>query len=164
METGLGGPDRDTESFGHFGEWQPDVVVEDEHGALLEGEPPEGALEFVVVVDGHVLARLGRLLDGQDADVDRPATATPGLGVALVGQDPMEPRFEAIGITERPNLAPGGDERCLHRVLGLIGVPKDPTRDRHASVADHAGEGVEGLRVALLRAIHERSVHPLLLP
>ena len=138
--------------------------MEDEHGALLERQPPEGALELVAVVDGQDLAGVGRALDGQDADLGRPATATPGLGVALVGQDPVEPGFEAVGVAQRPQLAPGRDERGLHRVLGQVGVAQDPTRDRHAPVADHARQGVEGLAVAPLRPVHERSVHPLLLP
>ena len=74
--------------------------------------------------------------------------ATPGLGVALVGQDPMEPGLEAIGIAERSKLAPGDDEGRLNGVLGQVGVAQDPARDRHAPIADHAGEGVEGLLVA----------------
>ena len=97
----------------------------------------------------------GLLVERQDPDVRRPATATPGLGVALVGQDPVEPGFEAIGISQRPQLTPRHDERSLDRVLGEVGVAQDPERDRHAPVADRASQGVEGLLVALLRAVHE---------
>ena len=75
----------------------------------------------------------------------RPSTATPGLGVALVGQDPMEPGLEAVGVAQRSKLAPGRDERGLHRVLGQVGIAQDPVRDGHAPVADRACEGVEGL-------------------
>ena len=63
--------------------------MEDEDGALLEGEPPEGSLELVAVVDGQNRRSLGMPVDMQDPNIGRPATATPGLGVALVGQDPM---------------------------------------------------------------------------
>jgi len=116
--------------------------MEDEDRALLEGQPPEGALELVAVVDSEELARLGRLLDRKDADVRRPATVAPGLGVALVGQDPMEPGLEAVGIAQRAKLAPGRDQRGLHRVVRQVGIAQDPVRNRHASIADRAGKGV----------------------
>ena len=48
----------------------------------------------------------------------------------------MEPRFEAVGIPEGPQLAPRDDERGLDRVFGQVAVAQDPMRDRHASVAD----------------------------
>ena len=62
----------------------------------------------------------------------------------------MQPGFEAIGVAQRSELPPGEDERGLDRVLGQVGVAQDPERDRHAVVADRAGEGVEGLSVAPL--------------
>ena len=75
----------------------------------------------------------------------------------------MEPGLETIGIAKRSQLAPGHDEGGLNGVLGPVGVAQDPARDRHAPIADHAGEGVEGLLVAPLRLVHEISVHPFLL-
>ena len=75
----------------------------------------------------------------------------------------MEPGLEEIGIAKRSQLAPGHDQGRLHGVLGQVGVAQDPTRDRHASIADLAGEGVEGLLVAPLRSVHEISMHPFLL-
>ncbi len=130
--------------------------MEDEDGALLERQPPEGPLELVAIVDGEDSpAAPSRSSRWQDPDVRRPATATPGLGVALVGQDPMEPGLEPIGVSQRPQLTPRHDERSLHCIFGEIGVAQDPRRDRHASVADHASQGVEGLAIALLRAVHE---------
>ena len=74
----------------------------------------------------------------------------------------MEPGFEAIGVTKRPQLAPRHDEGRLDGVLGEVGVSEDPGCDRHAPIADHAGKGVEGLFVALRRLVHELSVHWLL--
>ena len=161
VEPGLRGPEWDAESIGHLGQRQPEVVMEDEDGALLEGQPPEGALELVAVVDGEDARAARRLVDrtGVRMSADQ-RRATPGLGVALVGQDPMEPGLEAVGIAKRSQLAPGDDERGLHRVLGQVGVAQDPARDRHAPIADHAGKGVEGLVVAPLRLVHERSMHP----
>ena len=75
----------------------------------------------------------------------------------------MEPGLEPIVVTERPQVAPGQDERRLHGILGEVTVAEDPGRDRHAPIADRAGQGVEGLFVAQLRPVHELSVHELLL-
>ena len=129
--------------------------MEDEDSALLERQPPEGPLELVAIVDGQDPRRLRPALEMQDADVRRPTTATPGLGVALVGQDPMEPGFEALGVSQGPQLTPRHDERSLDRILGEIGVAKDPYRDGHASVADRPSQGIERFAVAPFRAVHE---------
>ena len=81
MEAGLRRPARDAEAIRHLGQRQPDVVVEDEHGPLLEGQPPEGSLELVAIVDGQDLARLrvgpstGRSRISADQRVRRLASA-----------------------------------------------------------------------------------------
>ena len=59
VQSGLGRPERDAKAVGDLGQRQPEVVVEHEDGALLEGEPPEGAVELVAVVDGQEIAGLG---------------------------------------------------------------------------------------------------------
>ncbi len=40
-------------------------------------------------------------------------------------------------------------------------VAQDPERDRHASVAGQARQGVEGLSIASPRLLHECCVHPV---
>ena len=159
MKAGLGGPDRDVEAIRYLGQRQIEVVVEDEHGPLLEGQPPEGSFELVPILDGERVVGAVGALDRQDSDLGRPAPSTPGLRVTGIGQDPVEPGLEAIRVTERAELPPGRDERGLDGVRGEVGVAQDPTRDRHALVADRSGEGVEGLFVAPLRPIDERSLH-----
>ncbi|MEW5990846.1 MAG: hypothetical protein AB1736_05800 [Chloroflexota bacterium] len=64
---------------------------------------------------------------------------------------------------QRSELAPGRDQRGLDSVLRQVDVPKDPTGDLHATVADGAGEGIECLAVATPGPFHERSLHPSLL-
>ena len=137
--------------------------MEHQHGALLEGQPPEGPLELVTIVDGERLVGAVRALDGDDPDLGRPTPATPGLGVAGVGQDPLEPGLEGPGIAQRTKLPSRRDQRGLDRILGQVGIAQDPARDRHAPVADHAGKGVEGLSVAALCKINQCSLHPSLL-
>jgi hypothetical protein len=96
---------------------------------------------------------------GRRRMVGGPASATPGLGVALVGHDPVEPGFETIGVAQCSHLPPGHDEGRLDGILDEVDVTQDPVRNPHASVADQAGEGVEGLLVALLRPVSELSMH-----
>ena len=129
--------------------------MEDQDGALLEGEPPEGSLELVAIVDRQEVVAAIRVLSRQDPDRLRPSTAAPGLGVAGVGQDAVEPRLKSFGVTEGADFAPGRDEGRLNGVLGQVDVAQDPTRDRHASVANRPGKGVEGLLVTLLGLVDQ---------
>ena len=55
VQAGLRGPDGKSGSFRHLGDRESEVVVEDQDGALFDGEPPEGPLEQVAVVHGQVL-------------------------------------------------------------------------------------------------------------
>jgi len=136
--------------------------VEYEDRSLLDGEPSEGSFELVAVVDGQVRVGPVHGLDREEPDAFRPASATPGLGVAGVGQDPVQPRLEAVGVPQSTNLAPGGQQRSLDGVVGMVEVAQDSERDRHAPVAGHAGEGVEGLSIAPLRLSDQVCVHPSL--
>ncbi len=162
VQAGLRGPDGDSESIRHLGDREPEVVVEDQDGALLDGEPPEGSLEQVAVVHGQVFVRAGRARDGKDPRALGPSLATPGLGVARVGEDAVEPRLEAGRVAKRAELVPGGDQRALHGILGQVEVAEDPHRDRQARVADQARQGVERFRVAPLRLLDEFDLHPSL--
>ena len=72
VHAGLHGPEGDTDANRHLGQRKPEVVVEDQDGALLDGEPPEGTLELVPVVDSRVLVRPVHGLDGEEPDPFRP--------------------------------------------------------------------------------------------
>ena len=76
----------------------------------------------------------------------------------------MEPGLEPIGLAQVSKVTPGSHEGGLDGLVREIDVAQDPERDRHASIADHACQGAEGLVVAMLRAGHQRSLHPSLLP
>ena len=71
----------------------------------------------------------------------------------------MQPRFEPIGVSQRPKLLPRPDKRGLHGILSKVGVAQDPGRDRHATIADQTGQGVEGFLVTPPRPVHELSLH-----
>ncbi len=47
-----------------------------------------------------------------------PAPASTGLAMAGVDQQPMEPPVEAIRIAESVDVAPGGHDGLLGRILG----------------------------------------------
>ena len=74
--------------------------MEDQDGALFDGEPPEGPLEQVAIIHGQVVVGAVRALDGEDPYALGPSLATPGLGVARVGEDAVEPRLEAGRIAQ----------------------------------------------------------------
>ena len=139
-------------------------VVEAQHRALLDREPLEGALELFAGFDCQVLVWPVLGLSREKPDRPRPTSALPGLGVAGVGEDPVEPRLEALGIPQGADLAPGGQQRGLDSVVRKVEIAQDPERDRHASVAGQASQGVEGLSIALLRLDDQCCVHPTLRP
>jgi hypothetical protein len=97
VESGLGRAERYAEAIRDLGQRQADVVMEDEYGPLLEREPPEGSVELVAVVDSQDSVGLNRSVDREKPDVRRPPRAAPGLGVALVGQDLVQPWLESFG-------------------------------------------------------------------
>jgi hypothetical protein len=162
MHAGLHSPVGDTKANRHFGQPKPEVVVEDQDGALLDGETPKGALELVPVLNVQVLVRPAHGLGGKEQDALRPAPATPGLGVAGIGEDPVEPGLEELGVSQGADFAPRGEQCRLHGVVSKVEVAQDPERDRHASVTGQASQGVEGLSIASLRLVHQLCVHPSL--
>jgi nitroreductase len=65
-----------------------------------------------------------------------------------VDEEHPEPGLESIGVPEGRELAPGGDEGALQRVLGEVGVAQDPRRDRVHPVAGLADQPPERFAVA----------------
>ena len=62
----------------------------------------------------------------------------------------MQPGVEAVGIAERGEVAPGGDERLLGGVLGPMVVPQDQTGDG----IEPADRGARQLRERPVIACH----------
>ena len=83
----------------------------------------------------------------------------PSHGVAGIGQDPVEPGLEAVGITQGAELAPCGQQRLLDGIVSKVEVAQDPERDCHASVAGQAHQRIEGLSIASPRLVHQCRVH-----
>ena len=162
MHAGLDRPDGNADASRDLRQWEAEVVVEDKDRALLDGEPPESTLELISVVDCLVFVGPVHRLDRREPDSIRPARATPGLGVARVCQDPVEPGLEEPGVAQRSDFSPRGQECRLDGVVSKVVVAQDPERDRHASVTGQASQRIEGLSIASLRLGHQFCVHPSL--
>jgi hypothetical protein len=148
MHAGLHSPVGDTKANRHFGQPKPEVVVEDQDGALLDGETPKGALELVPLLNVQVLVRPVHGLGGKEPDAVRPAPATPGLGVAGVGQDPVEPGLEELGVSQGADFAPAAvsSADCTassarsksRRILNAIAMHRSPVKRARASKASRS--------------------------
>ncbi len=71
----------------------------------------------------------------------------------------MQPRAEALRVTQPREFAPGEEECLLDGVLRSIRVAKDPIRDRVAQVAVEVDEFGEGDVVALSRPFDQPRPH-----
>ena len=65
VQSRSGGPGRDAEGLGDLDQGQPEVVVQDEDRALLDGQASERAVEGVAIRDGDDLVRTRRSVDRQ---------------------------------------------------------------------------------------------------
>ena len=79
--------------------------------------------------------------------------------MALVDQQPMQPRLEPIGVAEPSDVAPGGDERLLGGVLGRRFVVEDQPRDDQEPAGRDARQLTERVVIAAHRPLHEIPLH-----
>ena len=79
--------------------------------------------------------------------------------MARAHQDPVQPGIEPIGIAERREVAPGGDERLLGRVPRPVGIAEDQLGDAVEPGDRQARELVERVAVACHRSLDENPVH-----
>jgi DNA-binding CsgD family transcriptional regulator len=75
-------------------------------------------------------------------------------------QDPSDPGFEAIGVSELRYPAPGQHEGVLQRVLGETRVAQDSLSHRIEAVADLVHQDCERLAIALASPLDQVSIHP----
>ena len=131
VEAGRGRPVGDVDDLGHLGDRQVEVVVEDEHDALVDVQPVQLASEPVTVRDtDRRVRRPRRSRVGRHVQLDEgPAPVRLGDLVAGAHREPAEPGVPGVRITERANMAPGQQERILDRILGAIRVAQDEVGD-----------------------------------
>ena len=129
--------------------------MQDEHGSLLHGQPPEDAFELVTVGHGGADIRRRPCLPVDDADLGRVPLATAGLRITGMHEDPMDPRLEAMGLAEPRQLSPRGEEGVLQCVLREPGIPQDAERDGEQPVAHLVHQEREGIRITASCSLHE---------
>ena len=122
-------------------------------------QPAEAAIELVSVEEPAGLIGFGRIEGRQMHLAGASRAALPGLAMALVDQQPMQPGLEAVRVAESSNVTPGGDERLLGRVLGRRFVVQDQPRDDQEATDRDARQLTERVVIAAHRPLHEIPVH-----
>ena len=100
MEAGPRGPFGNAQGLRDLRERIAQVVVQDDDRPLLRCQPAEGAFELVPGDDGARHVRFERGVGGNDPDAGDPASLGPGLGVARVDDEAVEPGVEALGVAK----------------------------------------------------------------
>jgi adenylate cyclase len=159
VESRSGRPRGDLEEFDVLHEGQPEVVMQDEHRPLFDGEPAECPLHFVAVGEGRAPVRGRWPSHGQHPDLRRPVARPLRLVVAGMDEDSMDPRLETVGIPQLGYPTPGQDEGVVQRVLGKTAIAQDPLRHREQRVTDLVHQDCERLAIARSSPLDEVSIH-----
>ena len=144
MQPGLHRAHGHAERGGGIGCREVEVVAEDDDRPQLGRDAPERVGDLVVVRQAQARVR-DRGIDRDQVDLDDAPTATSRLSERGIGQQPMEPGVELIGIAKSGQVSPGFQQGLLDDVPSELDVPDDhpggrvQARDRGAS---QHGEGV----------------------
>jgi hypothetical protein len=145
VQSGPDGPFWDVEGARDLDRIEPQVVAQDQDGALIGLQAAEAAIELVTVEDTLCLVGPDRCVDRQGPNV---CIVSPGAAVVLVAvvdEESGQPGLEPIRIAEAGQLTPGDHQRVLDRVLGSFVVSQDPSRDPEQPVT--AGTSQDGERI-----------------
>ena len=149
-------PSGNAESDGQIGHRLPVKVVGEEQGALVDGQSVEGGVE-VGRTDG-TRVEVGLLEVGGHRDLAH----APAAGNHPRGVDGYraQPRVEVVGVTQRAQRAPGGEERFLGRVACVGAVAQDADRRPVHRIDPRARELIEGVGITRPSTLDELAVHP----
>ena len=139
---------------------QPDVKVQDQDRALLDGEPPKAAFDLIAIGEiGRPIAdrRVGLV---ERVREDAPPTVSVCFPVTRPHEETMEPPIPRSGIAQGADVSPGQDERFLDRILGAVGIPEDQRGDAVQATCRCLGQGGKGGVVSLTSPFDEVSIHP----
>src|SRR3954454_22123554 len=101
-------------------------MVQDEDRTMFRGQPDEGAVKRVPVVDRDGGIGSSRSVDRECPDPGAPPPMPARLLVTGVHEEPMEPWAEALGIAQPWEFPPGEEECLLDGVLGLLRIAQNP--------------------------------------
>jgi hypothetical protein len=133
--------------------------VEDDQRALLFVESSDAPLDLVAIRECGGRVRRERLDDGHRALIESSALVPPRLLVTGVHQEPAQPGFEAVRVSEGGEVAPGGDERLLGGIGRPFVVSQDEPRHGIELVDPAAHQLVERLPITRHRALDEITSH-----
>ena len=129
VEPGLERAERDIEDDGRLGVGKSEVVVDDEHGALLGSQATKAALQQIAGGGPVLGVGVSRRFGGRHVDLDDLALPDPPcLSVARVDEQPMEPRIEAVRVADGADMQPGGQERLLDSIGRQLVASQDQSR------------------------------------
>src|SRR5688572_30101382 len=106
MQSGSNRPDGDAEHLGDLVERQVEVVMENHHCPMVDGKPPEAALELVAIDDRVQALRNLRQISRKQSDVRRPVAGSASLGVAGAHEEPVRPGVKARRVAELWKVSP----------------------------------------------------------
>ena len=102
---------------------------------------------------------IGHHPDPAGHDLTDAASASRSVGhPRSVDRDPLEPRVEAIGLAQVPDLPPRGDERLLRGVAGIGLVAQDGEGQSVHGIGPGAHDLLERVEVAVAGPVGDRPV------
>ena len=122
---------------------------------MINRQPSECTLQLVAISDGRDVIGSECFVEMHHAEVRRQAPGLPYLGVARTDEQAVGPRVEACGIAKLWEVSPDGEQRLLRRIVGEVGVAKDPVSDGMQPVTDDDGKARERPFVTVLR-LHDQ--------
>ena len=161
VEPRLRGAQGDPEAGRDSGQWQVEVVMQDDQGSHLRFKPEEAAFELVAIRDPRLEAgncREGAADIGQ-FDIDAMAPQPARLIDTGADEQAVEPGVECFGIAQRGQITPGADECVLHGVLGLFRVPQDQPGGGVQPGDRGACQRGKGVMIAPPCSLHEIPLH-----
>ena len=125
MQTGLDRPERCADPGGNLVEREVRPVVKNDDHALVWIERSQPAEQGIPLGDGAEWVRWHGRIDAriERDEADRPAATKPVA--AAVHENAVEPRLEALDVSNRAHRAPRSQQRVLDRVLGFESIPQD---------------------------------------
>src|SRR5262245_35651990 len=160
MEPGLHGPEWQAKDPGDLDQRKALDVVEHHDRPFLHAEAPERSLELVAIEEARKVVGPRVLIERELAYLDgAPLPDASRLAMTGPNQDPMEPRVEAIGVPERREVAPGGDECLLGRVPRPIRIAEHELGDRVEARDRPERQLVERVSIARHGPLDEDPIH-----
>jgi hypothetical protein len=146
------GPGWDTEGPPDLFDRETDEMAQDDDRPVLGAQPLERSIEGISICErlARVRARGVRVTDVEwhQGHGRLPATVASSDARRGIDHESIGPRLESVKVTQLREVLPHGDERLLHRILGLIRIAKDSVGDPVEASSDRSRERLERWLIA----------------